>query len=264
MPDALSSEEAEEQGEDGYDSLEEYIFETQRDHEKETRKSLRFRDWQDMQLSIIKNKLGTNAVEVVARSYLMGLSRLREDHHDDIEHVSDMLTEFLITIGKDPRNEETFHKVGGAMDRIEIEEPDDLKGELQEPRSYSIRESAISEVENNYIHDAFFGAWVHRYVAALGFLDSEMVTEVTESKMSSFGLSVSNSMDEARDEIESLVMDYISMSQGHWVQNGMSADVYESLNDVVEMMQTERKETCELLLERSEDMIKDEETENNE
>jgi len=257
MSDAFSSKDADEKGKDGYDTLEEYIFETERDHEKEVQKSIRFRDWQNMQLSIIKNKLGTNAVEVVARSYLMGLSRLRGDHHDEIEMVSDMLTEFLITIGKDPRNEETFHKVGGAMDRITVDEPEDLKGELQDPRSYSVRESALSEVENNYVHDAFFGAWVHRYVAALGFLDSEMVTEVTESKMSSFSTSVSNSMDEARDEIESLVMDYISMSQGHWVENGIREDVFESLEDVVSMMETDRKETCEMLLERSQDMIRD-------
>jgi len=257
MSDAFSSEEAQEQDKDGYETLEEYIFQTERDHEKEIRKSIRLRNWQDMQLKIIKNKLGTNAVEVVARSYLMGLSRLREDHHDDIEKVSELLTEFLITIGKDARNEETLHKIGGKMDRIKLKETTELKDALQDPKSYSIRESAVSEVENNYVDDAFFGPWVHRYVATLGFLDSEMVTERTECKMSSFSSSVSNTMDEAGDEIESLVMDYISMSQGHWVENGMTRGMFESLGDVVAMMETDRKETCEMLLERSEDMVRE-------
>lgn len=264
MSDSLSSENAKEQGEQDYDTLEEYIFQTQRDHEKETGKSIRFREWQEMQLSIIKNKLGTNAVEVVARSYLMGLSRLRDSHHEEVEDVSEMLTEFLIVIGKDPRNEESFHHVGGSMNRFEIEEPSSVKGELGEPRRYQVRESALSEVENNYVHDAFFGPWIHRYVAALGFLDSEMVTEMTEDKLSSFSSSVSNSMDEARDEIESMIMDYISMSQGHWINEGMRQDVYESMWDVVELMDTERKETCEQLLERAEDLVQDPENNDNE
>lgn len=255
MSDALSSDDADKRGAQDYESLEEYIFETQRDKENEISKSIRFRDWQQMQLRIIKNKLGTNAVEVVARSYLMGLSRLRSEHHDDVEGMTDMLTEFLIVVGEDPRNNETVDHITKNITDYEIAEPKEAKGDLTDPKRYQIRESALSEVEDNYSHDAFFGPWIHRYVAALGFLDSELVTKVTEEKLSSFSSYVSNSMDQARDEIESMIMDYISMSQAHWIEEGMKEDIYDSLKKVVDLMETERKETCEQLLERSEDLL---------
>lgn len=259
MPGTFSSDEAEEQGEQDFETLEEYIFETERDHESEVKKAMRFRDWQEMQLKIIKNKLGTNAVEVVARSYLMGLSRLREDHHEEVDEVSDMLTEFLIVVGSDPRNNETVDHIGEKLTSFEIGEPMTGENKLKDPRSYRIRESAVSEVENNYVQDTFFGPWIHRYVATLGFLDSELVTDVTEDKLSSFSSAVANSMGDARDEIESMIMDYISMSQGHWIHEGVDQGDFDRLADIVEMMETERKETCQRLLERSEDLTDGEE-----
>ena len=121
--------------------------------------------------------------------------------------------------------------------------------------NYKIRRSAVSEVEDTYVEDAFFGPWIHRYVAALGFLDSEFVTKETENRLSSFSSAVAQSMGNARDEIESLIMDYISMSQAHWVHEGINKEMYRKLGDVVEHMETERKETCESLLDRSEDLI---------
>lgn len=264
MVDALSSDGATEESEQSYSTLEEYIFQTERDRDKEVKKAIRFRDWQEMQLRIIKNKLGTNAVEVVARSYLMGLARLRDEHHEEVESVSEMLTEFLIVVGKDARNSETVDHIGNKLGRYDVPEPIKEGDELREPRNYSIRESAVSEVENNYVQDAFFGPWIHRYVAALGFLDSELVTDVTEKKLSSFSSAVDKSMDDARDEIESMIMDYISMSQAHWIHDGMDMEMYESLKKVVKMMETDRKETCGKLLKRAEDLIEDEGDDNNE
>lgn len=257
MSDALSSDNAEEKDAQAYETLEEYIFETDRDRDKEINKPMRFRNWQEMQLRIIKNKLGTNAVEVVARSYLMGLARLRDDHHEEVENVSEMLTEFLIVVGQDPRNSETVEHISERLQRYDIDEPQGNEDALGDPRNYKVRESAVSEVENNYVQDAFFGPWIHRYVAALGFLDSELVTEVTESKLSSFSSAVSESMETARDEIESMIMDYISMSQAHWISSGIDQEMYEGLKEVVSLMETDRKETCKKLLERSEDFMEE-------
>lgn len=255
MSEAFSSEDATESGDEEFQSLEQYIFETDRDGESEVSKSIRFRDWQEMQLRIIKGKIGTNAVEVVARSYLMGLARLRENHHEEVEDVTEMLTEFLIVVGSDSRNSETVDHISNTLGGYDIDEPDSTKGELGEPRAYRIRESAVSEVENNYVQDAFFGPWIHRYVATLGFLDSEFVTDVTEDHLSSFSSAVAESMDDARDEIESMIMDYISMSQAHWIHHGLDEDSRDELADIVELMETDRKQTCEMLLERSEDLL---------
>lgn len=262
MSGAFSSDEAEEDGdEQDYETLEEYIFNTERDQDKEVRKAIRFREWQEMQLRIIKNKLGTNAVEVVARSYLMGLARLREEHHDEVDDVSEMLTDFLIVVGMDPRNDETVDHIGSKISDYSINDPEYNKSDIKEPRNYSIRESAVSEVENNYVQDAFFGPWIHRYVAALGFLDSELVTEVTENKLSSFSSAVADSMEDARDEIESMIMDYVSMSQAHWIHDGIDKNMYDMLWDVTEHMETDRKETCEQMLNRSKDLINEEDEE---
>lgn len=255
MSEAFSSENAEEEGEKEFDSLEEYIFETDRDSENETRKSIRFRDWQEAQLAIIRSKIGTNTVEVVARSYLMGLARLRKQHHEDVKGLNEMLIEFLIVVGSDSDNDETIGHVNAKMSDYTVEEPPHLQGELSEARRVAIRESALSEVENNYVEDSFFGGWIHRYVAALGFLDSEFLTESTEDYLSSFGSAVSESMDEARDEIESMIQDFISMSQGHWVHDGVDKETLDKLNEIVEMMETDRKETCEKLLEHSESLV---------
>lgn len=255
MAEVFSSENAEESGEPEYESLEEYIFETDRDPEAEISKAMRFRSWQEMQLRIIKNKIGTNAVEVVARSYLMGLSRLREDHHDEVESASEMLVNFLMVVGSDSRNNETVTHISNELGNYNIEEPHSDEHDLGDPRNYKVRESAVSEVENTYVQDAFFGPWIHRYVTALGFLDSEFVTEVTDDKLSSFSGAVAESMDEARDEIESMIMDYISMSQAHWVHDGIDEETYHSLRDIVKLMETDRAETCEVLLDRSEDLL---------
>jgi len=255
MSEAFSSENAEEEGKKEFDSLDEYIFETDRETEKETSKSIRFRDWQEMQLNIIRNKIGTNTVEVVARSYLMGLARLRKQHHEDVEGLSEMLVEFLMVVGSDSDNNETVDHVHSGLSDYTVEEPQNLQGELSEPKRYSIRESALSEVENNYVENSFFGGWIHRYVAALGFLDSEFLTDTTENYLSSFSSAVSESMDGARDEIESMIQDFISMSQGYWVHNGIDKETYDKLNEIVDMMETDRKETCKQLMERSEDLV---------
>lgn len=257
MGGAFSSEEAEEAGEQSFDSLEEYIFQTDRDKESEINKSMRFRSWQEMQLRIIKNKLGTNSVEVVARSYLMGLAKIREDHHEEVDDVSEMLTKFLMVVGSDPRNSETVTHISNSLANYDVDEPTSDDHDLMDPRNYKIRESAVSEVENTYVQDAFFGPWIHRYVAALGFLESELVTDVTEEKLSSFSSAVTESMGDARDEIESMIMDYVSMSQAHWIHEGINEADYDQLKEVVKLMQTERKETCEKLLSRSQDLIGD-------
>lgn len=255
MPGAFSSDDAEEQEAGDYETLEEYIFETQRDKDKEIKKSIRFRKWQEMQLRVIKNKLGTNAVEVVARSYLMGLSRLRDSHHGEVDDMTEMLTDFLIVVGSDPRNNETVDHISDTLGDYSLRDPEYGEDNLVDPRAYKVRESALSEVENTYGQDAFFGPWIHRYVAALGFLDSELVTEVTEKKLSSFSSAVAESMEDARDEIESMIMDYVSMSQAHWIHDGIDHEMYRKLRDVVEHMETGRKGTCTKLLDRSKDLI---------
>lgn len=257
MSDAFSSQEAEEKGEQDYETLEEYIFQTQRDKDKEIGKAMRFRSWQEMQLRIIKNKIGTNAVEVVARSYLMGLSRLREEHQENVEDAGDMLTKFLMVVGKDPRNTSTINHIGDTISDYEIDEPYKDEASLGDPRNYKVRQSAVSEVENNYVQDSFFGPWIHRYVAALGFLDSEFVTDVTEDKLSSFSSAVAESVEDAREEIESLIMDYISMSQAHWIDEGLDRETYEALEDVVGHMKTDYAHTCEKLLENSQQFIEE-------
>lgn len=264
MSNAFSSSDAEEGGNGQYETLEEYIFQTDRDKENEVNKAMRFRDWQQMQLRIIKNKLGTNSVEVVARSYLMGLSKLREDYNEEVDEASEMLTDFLMVVGTDPRNSETVNHIAGELSDYQIREPTDEYGNLSEPKNFKIRESAVSEVENTYVQDAFFGPWIHRYVASLGFLESELVTEVTESKLSSFGSAVSESMEVARDEIESLIMDYISMSQAHWIMEGLDEETHSKLEDVVSKMDTDRKEACERLLDQSEIHIEKGDNTNNE
>lgn len=264
MTDPFSSEQAEEQEAEDYETLEEYIFNTERDHDKEISKSIRFREWQQLQLRIIKQKIGTNAVEVVARSYLMGLARIRDAHEDDIGEMSEILVDFLVVVGNDPRDDSATNMVPERVTGMEFREPEALLDDITEPNRYQIRQSAVSEVEDTYADDAFFGPWIHRYVAALGFLESQFVTEATENKLSSFSSAVAESVDEARNEIESMIMDYISMSQAHWIKNGFDQEMYDKLQGVVEKMETERKETCEQLLENSKQFRYDNEEDNNE
>lgn len=262
MESPLSSEQAEEQSNGDYETLEEYIIETERDRDNEIGKAMRFRDWQEMQLRIIKDRIGTNAVEVVARSYLMGLKRIRSDHHEEIEGMSEMLTEFLIAIGNSEGNDRTYLRTAKDIEEFEVEDPNVTGQSVNEPRRYKIQESAVSEVERFYIQDAFFGPWVHRYVAALGFLDSQFVTQKTEDYLSSTASAVSNSMDEAREEMESMIMDYISMSQSAWIEDGLRERTHDHLREAVTRMETSRRETCMALLERSEDFIRDKSIDN--
>lgn len=250
-----SSDDGKENSPSDYDSLEEYIFNTTREDEDEEKKQIRFREWQEMQLKAIMQTLGTNRVEVVARSYLMGLERVREKHYEDVDSLADLLVDFLQVIGNDARNRDVINEIHGKVGEYEIPEPTVENANLTDPKHCRIRRSALSEVQNDYIDKGFFGAWIHRYIASLGFLDSELLNDFVEDNLSSVGAYVTDSVDESRFEVERLVQDYISLSIPFWIENGLPEETYDRLNNIVSMMETDRQQPCDKMMNRVDDLV---------
>lgn len=257
MSDTLSSDEATEQGEQEYKSLEEYIFETQRDMDNEMGKSLRLRSWQELQLRYIKNRINTNAVEVMVRSYSMGLRELRSEYGEEPDELSDILSKMVEVIHKDPRNRGAIDDISDDIMNYSSDISEPSGGQLSEPKRYRFRESEVSEVENTYIDDAFFGGWIHRYVATLGFLNSEFLQNDPEQRLSSFMASLSESFEQTRDEIESMAVDFLGVSITYWTTNGLSKELHEEWKELAEMLSDERQQKCEEILDMAEKYIEE-------
>lgn len=257
MSEAFSSENAEEKGNDEYESLEEYIFQTDRDTEREIGKPIRLQKWQERQLRIIKSKIGTNAVEVVARSYLMGLSRLREGNKENVDELNELLTKFLIVVGQDPRNTREIDAIDERVmgHEASIDEPSDST--LTDPYRFKLRESAVSEVENSYVQDAFFGAWIHRYVASLGFLDSEFITPDAENRLTSMSASIEKSVGDTRGEVEEMITQFLGSCVVYWAQEGVNKETYDHWVDMCEMLSDDKEEACMEILDKVEVYVDD-------
>ncbi len=267
MEEALSSQSGQESGNDGkangevgpssYETLEDYIYNTSRADWEERKRSMRMEKWMITFMRKIRIKENTNVTEIVARAYLMGLYNFREDHGEESLELQRLLVRFfdLITesknVGSDQKDRlEDIHDLEAGFDDVS-------EGELTEPKSYYVKESALAEVEDNYITGGLFGGWLHRLLVSFGLLESKHTSDYVEETISSYQASLELTVEQAREEVESLFKDFLGTKFVDWRTDGVDEETIILAEDVVEMMETDRKEKCENILEDARDFVEE-------
>jgi hypothetical protein len=259
MEDALSSQSGRESGNDSsegnqigpgsYETLEDYIYNTSRKDWDETRKSIRMEEWMLTFMKKIRIKENTNSTEIVARAYLMGLYNFREEHGEESYQLQKLLVNFFDLIN------ESSHVGNDQIERMEdiyevgIEQNKVEDGELAEPKAYRIKKSALAEAEDNYVTGGLFGGWLHRLLVSFGLLESRHTGNEVEKTISSYQASLELTVEQAREEVESLFKDFLGTKFVDWRTDGVDEETINLAQNVVESMETERKEKCEAILE---------------
>lgn len=268
MDDKLSSGSAEEYGDESnregswsprdYETLEEYIMSTERDHDKEAKKSMRLFDWQDTLCRMIDLELETNKTEIILRAYPMGVSILSQNHDGEIDEIANLLKEFMFLYTRDVSNMEEVDKTDSRLNSGSIEQPYGEDDSLSDPFSYKIRSSYLQQAERNYTDHAFMKGWIHRHIVALGLGQSTNTMESHEAKISSYEAAFSKAIDDFRQSIEDEVMSYVQRSEMVWRDVGLKMEIYEGLTDILNHMETENKKDLEYKLNQIEDFVIDE------
>lgn len=261
----MSSESAEEysQSEQGegswsptdYETLEEYIMSTERDHDMEESKPMRVFQWQKTLMRIIEVEIDTNDTEIGLRAYPMGLSMLRENHGSDIEQIASLLNEFVKVYTNDIKNTEVVDETDESINQQEIEQPYEENASLTDPIRFKIQASYLSEAERNYADHAFMKGWIHRHIMAIGLGKSRHTQKTHENKISSYEAAFSKAIDELRQSIEDEIMSYVQRSEMVWRDVGLAEEVYEGLCDMLDLMNTDNRDDLEYKLGQIEDFV---------
>ena len=230
-----------------FDSLEEYIKATSRDHDEEVRKAMRLWHWQDTEILVIAVDINTNAAEIVNRAYSIGLQKLRDDIGDDIEEVNQMTAQFVRAVGSIYSDTTGGNELRQEIIEYEIDFAGDF-GELTDPRKFPIRKSELSEVKDRYMYKGPFGGWLHRVVVMLGLKESENVTEEIQGVINSVEASLSNSVDDSREYLEERMKILVSRNIDTWLMEGVDDDTLDMLYETAEYMDTKHKDGMKALL----------------
>ena len=269
MDDKLSSDSAEEYGDESnregswsprdYETLEEYIMSTERDHDKEAKKSMRLFDWQETLCRMIDLEIETNKTEIILRAYPMGLSILSQNHDSEIDEIANLLKEFMFLYTRDVSNMEEVDKTDSRLNSTPIEQPYEEGDTLSDPFSYKIPSSYLQQAERNYTDHAFMKGWIHRHIVALGLGQSTNTMESHEAKISSYEAAFSKAIDEFRHSIEDEIMSYVQRSEMVWRDVGLEKEIFEGLCEIVNHMETGRKDDLGYKLDQIEDFVIDDE-----
>lgn len=239
MDEPLSSDEGTESNE--FSSLEERIVKTERDHDREVSRSLRLTYWQEAQIQMISNKIGTNKVEVCLRAYTEGLREIREELLEDVVDVTNLKNDFYNIVSNSKREGQRLDDIINDVYSTEIEEDWD-RGKLDDPTNVRIRDSVSSESNNKFTDDVMLGSWIHRSLIGIGLGNSENVTEKTKREVKRTREGIRKSIKESRREVEVGIKDYISLNVGYWSGNGIEKQLLNGLEDIVSRMKTEHKD----------------------
>lgn len=187
-----------------HDSLEEYIWETQREKDDEIRITLRLEDWQRQAVQIVADNLSTQDVTVMNRAYNMGIGNVR-DVVDEMEEISKFRSHLLGLASTDPYNKRDLSRISGKLDSLSIE-PEEFRQHKfnisENPSSLRLSESVISEARNDYTNSSYVDSSVDRYFIASGLTMSDTLEEGMISYCEDMEDAVGRAVTEARDELQ--------------------------------------------------------------
>lgn len=244
MPDFLSPEDATE-GND-YGSLEERIFNTSRNHDRELQKTIRLAGWQEMVVNKINNRIGTNQSEVLNRAYSEGLKIIRDEIGEMINGVVNLFLEASEVYDNTVRDEINVLPLQNNLVNVDTNNNRDY--ELSEPTSIPIRDSELSEVKKTFIDNAYFGGWVHRDIIGLGLGTSEFAGKRITIEVEKIVQDIEYVMETVRSNVERAMADFLLENLTFFMEEGMDEVAYQHLLEFRELMETDRKDAVDKLI----------------
>lgn len=246
MPGIPGSSEAKE--ERHYETIEEHIVETKRDHDEEEKKSVRIWKWMENSMFRITYNLATDKNEVANRAFTRGLREVRNGNRGNIQEAAGMVDSFLEALGSIYKEAEGVDEFYNEFSDYKAELSKD-HGELKDnPDRFPIKRSELSEVKTTFTHHGFLGGWIYRVVIAIGMNDSQFTNEYDEEKLNSVKEDLEVTIKDARVHMENRIKVFIGKNMGTWLKEGISKQSYESLEEVVEKMNTDNKEEVQEML----------------
>lgn len=230
------------------------------DRRKEDTVDMAFRPWRWQRRSHekVSEILGCDKKDVVYSAYILGLKELREGAGEDHKALSTMANTFRnivensIISGEGMEvNEERLREideVDSKMDTRHVKMNDVPGGELGNPRTYDARNTAYAEVQEDYVDGSMYWSGFHKVVAALGLERSSQVDGDVKVRIGSLGAFINESVEETREYIETVAVQFASSMYTLWIQDGLELETYELWLDFLEMMETDEKEKLNGLL----------------
>lgn len=194
-----------------YDSLEEYVWETQREKDDEIRITLRLEDWQRQAVQIVADNLSTQDVTVMNRAYNMGIGNVR-DVVDEIEEISKFRESLLGLVSTDPYNKRDLSRISGKLDGLSIEPVEFRQHNFnisESPSALRLSESVISEARNDYTNSSYVDSSVDRYFIASGLTMSDTLEEGMINYCEDMEDAVGQAVTEARDELQRIARETV-------------------------------------------------------
>jgi len=234
---------------DGYENLEQRCFQEDVDYEDSTNTSIRLRGWHRVAINTIKNRSGTNQVQVIYHAYMEGLSRLRDvvERHR-IKELSEVRQKMIDVFTDYDHVQYSMNELFDELVGEKIQDPLSHHGNVGEHYSCYFKNSARSEIKDTFEADANFGGWIHRAIISIGLGASDSVGVEIQNRVDEVESAVSGMYDKARTKVETLLNTILTDSYKYWVENGIYKGQIEPLEDIVDMMTTRHKRAVELTL----------------
>jgi len=256
MSDPLSSND----GQDGdagdeyegdYGSLEDRIYNSRRPpSDEEVQHTVRIENWQISQVEIITTTINTSKAEVLAKSYIHGLSEVRDEITlDRLQRVSELRTEFLKLLMNGESTEVDEGKHHSALQDSEI----DLKVKMGDGSTRTvgvpIPRSVMSEVKDSFLDKMSMSGGFHRLCITAGLSDSESSTDTTEEYKVEMFDTMEDALEKSEEMVESSVADYVATISFEWHHHDVDKDKVEQIQNMVDKMNTRHKEKAAHFLE---------------
>jgi len=225
-----------------YDTLEESIFKTERNHDKEITKGVRLEKWQYGLINTICREIGTNTVEVVLRAYVEGVKEIRDEFGEDAKDLSTIFMNINRFLEDLKGRREYIEEVEGQIHIEGIKDPRWGERDLREGSTFYLPKSVVSEVNKFYVEWCGFGGWIHRTIIGFGLRKSEFAGQRTKEKFNEEIESIRVSIGEDRKNLERGLAFFCDLNTSYWINNGVDDETVEMLEESVSSMDTKYRD----------------------
>lgn len=233
----------------GFDSLEERVYETKR-HEDEATPSVRIESWMKGQIEIIKTELNTSRAEVMAKAYIEGVKNFRREITlEEIKNIQYLRIETMKLVGDVDKRTKKEMAVDESLQSMDINIRDKYEGDKLKQVNVPIPESLYAEVTDNYMSGLGIGVAYHRAVLASGLSTSVNSTRLTERYSEQMMSSLIDAIQEAREEIEEILVKYLGVKLYDWCEQNLTDGQIDEIESMIQLMETEHRKVAEFHLE---------------
>lgn len=238
-----------------YETLEEWIFKSERDQEQETRISVRPETWQITYVDLISTEMGTNKSEVYNRVFSAGLMVIRDRiGWERLKNVHDMRNSILKLIIGHKFDDNVILSIQREMQRNQFEINSFPQGSIGEPANIPVKKSVVSEIQEHFADRSHMKASeLYRVIIGCGIGESKNYTEGGEGYVSDMVISVDEAISKTRSMFQRLFIRFVSMADS--LNYNYSEGFIEDLEDFYKLMDEDKQKYVEGILSRMEDEL---------